>query len=528
MGVMFYQNGAAIGTDAGWGGFTGNNNYVVRYDFMTGAAGASQLAIGLSNIFYGHGASSQSFGFKISANPAEWCNARGFAPDSNTASMVYSASTGYGCVLAASSLRLLPYTTYYIFVYLVSSGAEYYTGWNCVNPQIVCAGSYTQDASTIDYLSPAVAASSPLSLTMKRAGGNYHKATFSSNGETLAVSGAFSSSLSYTCPRSWLETDVSSESITVTVSVQSFSDAACTVPVGSPVSGSFTLTADKDMHPVFYREAVTVSAVNPNPQLSRFVANVSRIKVRFDAGLIDMSACAGAGISAYRISCGGKTSSSASSVLTSDVIGTDNTLVCTVADTRGREHSITVTLDLYPYVAPSLTAVSAARCDASGSETDSGAFFKVRFSAAYSDLSGNSCAVSVNIRPAGGGYGTETALPSFENGVWSDLWANPAILGGALNGDSFTVRLTVSDSVGGSSAYTVPLYRLHWAMKFNSSGTAVGFGMEPDSPDALQIPNHWRMYCGTPVLSPLAYGTASPESAVSDPVEGQIYLRVTQ
>ena len=114
MGVNFFQNGVSLGASAGWGGYTGGNNYVVRYDFTTGAAGASQAAIGLSNIFYGHGAGTQSFGFKISASPAEWCNARAVPPDSNTAKMVYSASTGYGCVLTANALKLLPYTKYYI------------------------------------------------------------------------------------------------------------------------------------------------------------------------------------------------------------------------------------------------------------------------------------------------------------------------------------------------------------------------------------------------------------------------------
>lgn len=526
MGVMFYQNGAAIGTDAGWGGFTGNNNYVVRYGFTTGAAGASQAAIGLSNIFYGHGAGTQSFGFKISASPAEWCNARAVPPDSNTAKMVYSASTGYGCVLTANALKLLPYTKYYIFVYLAGGGAEYYTGWNCVNPQIVYAGSYTQDASTIDYLSPAVSALGSVSLTMKRAGGNYHRASFSCGGETLAVSDAFAASLSYVCPRSWLRKDTAAKSLSIGVSVQSYSDAACQSPVGSPVTGSFTLSADKDMHPVFYREAVTVTAVNPKAQTPQFLTNVSRAKVRFDTGLIDMTDCAGAEISGYRISCGGKEVSSASATVLSDVIGTDGTIVCTVIDTRGCEHSISVAVKLYPYVAPSLTAIAAARCNADGAETDGGAFYKLRFSAACTDLSGNVCAVSANIQPAGGSYGAETALTGYENGVWSDKWSSPAILGGALSGDSFTVRLTVNDSVGGSSVYTLPLYRLHWAMKFNRTGTAVGFGMEPSAQDALQIPDHWRMYCGIPVLSPLAYGAAAPDTAVTAPVEGQIYLRV--
>ena len=134
--------------------------------------------------------------------------------------------------------------------------------------------------------------------------------------------------------------------------------------------------------------------------------------------------------------------------------------------------------------------------------------------------------MSANIKSSGGGYGVERALPGFENGVWSDEWASPAILGGALSGDSFTVRLTVTDTVGGSSTYTLPLYRLRWAMKFNANGTAVGFGMEPGGSDCLQVPNHWHLYGGIPVLSPLAYGAAAPGSAVSNPVEGQIYLRI--
>ena len=45
MGVCFFQNGTNIGASAGWGGFTGNNNYVVRYDFTTGASGASAVTL---------------------------------------------------------------------------------------------------------------------------------------------------------------------------------------------------------------------------------------------------------------------------------------------------------------------------------------------------------------------------------------------------------------------------------------------------------------------------------------------------
>ena len=526
MGVMFYQNGAAIGTTAGWGGFTGNNNYVVRYDFMTGAEGASQVAVVLNNIFYGHSAGTQTFGFRISADPVQWCSARGFAPDSNNAALVYSSSAGYGCTLWAQGLNLLPNTVYYLFVYVTSSGAEYYTGWNCVNPQIVTGGSYERAASTISSVSQSVTTLGAVSVLMNRAGSNFHKATFSYGNELLAVSDAFTTSLSYTCPRSWLSKNTAAKSLTVNVSVQSYSDAGCTNPVGSPDTGSFTLTADKEMHPVFYREAVTISAVNANPNLSQFVSNISKARVVFDPSLIDISACAGAEISRYRISSGGNEKTSASPTLLSDVITSDGVIVCTVTDSRGCEYSLSVTVSVQPYVAPSLTALAAVRCGSSGTEAEEGAYYKVRFSAACSALTGNACSVSAAIKGSGGDYGAETSLPGFENGVWSDEWGSPAILGGTLSGDSFTVRFTVTDTVGGSSTYTLPLYRLHWAMKFNSNGTAVGFGMEPTGQECLQLPNHWRLYGGIPVLSPLAYGTAAPALAVSNPVEGQVYLRI--
>ena len=527
MGVMFYQNGAAIGTTAGWGGFTGNNNYVVRYDFMTGAQGASQVAIVLNNIFYGHSAGTQSFGFRISADSVQWCNARGFAPDSNTASMVYDSSAGYGCTLWAQGLKLLPNTTYYIFVYVTSSGAEYYTGWNCVNPQIVCGGSYTRAASTISSVSESVTTLGAVSVLMNRAGSNFHKATFSYGNEVLAVSEAFTGSLSYLCPRSWLAKNTEAKSISVGVSVQSYADAACTSSVGTPAAASFTLTADKDMHPVFGREAILLEAVNSNPDMSQFVSNISKARVIFDASLIDTSACAGAEISEYKISCGGSEKSSFSPELLSDVLGADPVILCTVTDSRGCEYSLNVTVTLHPYVVPSLTSISVCRCDSDGTEEENGAYYKLRFTLAYVPLSGNSCTVSTNIKPSGGEYGEETILSGYESGVWSDAWETPAVLGGDLSGDSFTVRLTVRDTVGGSSSYTLPLCRLRWAMKFNSSGTAVGFGMEPTEADCMQLPDHWRLYGGIPVLSPLAYGTAAPATAVSDPVEGQIYLRIS-
>lgn len=136
MGVNFFQNGVSLGASAGWGGYTGSNNYVVRYDFTTPAAGASAMTLTLSGIYYGHNAGTQGFGFRIGTSPTAWANARGETPDSTLGYMSYSAAAGYGCTMTAAGLNLRAYTTYYIFVYAATGGAEYYTGWNCTTPAI--------------------------------------------------------------------------------------------------------------------------------------------------------------------------------------------------------------------------------------------------------------------------------------------------------------------------------------------------------------------------------------------------------
>ena len=516
MGVMFFQDGVALGSDAGWGGFTGNHTYVVRYDFRTPSQGASQLAIALNNIWYGHGAGTQSFGFRVSDSPTEFAAARAVAPQSNSAQFRYSAQTGYGCTLWAQGLNLLPDTTYYIFIFVVTEGAEYYTGWNCVSPQIALGGSYTPPVSALSSVSSAVTTGEAVSIILRRSGTNRHKAAFYYGTTLLAQSEPFDSSLSYVCPRSWMARNSSARSIEVCVRIQCFSDAACADPVGQPLEASFSLTADTEMRPKLTASALRVTAVNLNSATSQFVSNLSRARVEFDRTRIDLSDGAGAQIAALRVN----GQSAAEDVYVTEILKGATSLVCTVVDTRGLESSVTVNLSPLPYVAPSLTEIEAKRCDADGTENAAGLFCKLKCSALCASIGGNSCAVSVTLD------GQETALTDFESGVWSDEWTTPLFVGGALTGDSCTLRFTVTDSLGGSAAYTLPLYSTRWAMKFNHSGTAVGFGMEPTRENALQLPEHWRLCGGIPVLSPLCYGTAAPENAVTGPVEGQIYLRI--
>lgn len=530
MGVNFFQNGVSLGTSAGWGGYTGSNNYVVRYDFTTPAEGADTVTLTLSGIYYGYNAGTQGFGFRVGTSPTAWANARGETPDSTLGYMSYSDAAGYGCTMTAAGLNLRAYTTYYIFVYAATGGAEYYTGWNCTVPAIALSGSYTAPVSVISSVSPQTATGSSVSIIMERAGDSRHRATFSYDGETLAVSEPFAAALSYVCPREWMAKAPAAQSMTIDVAVQMYSDAACTLPVGAVQETAFTLTADADMRPRLSDGAVTAAVLNPASAagFTNFIAGVSRARVSFAADKIDLSACAGAAIAAYRVSVKGRTISAASGTVDTGVLTGDCTLLCTVVDTRGREDSVGIGVTMLPYVPPFLSDIAAARCNADGTDDERGAYYKLRAGLGYTALGGaNSAAVSVSIQPTGGAWGAETALGGFESGKWSNKWSAPAVLGGDLTGDGYTLRLRVTDAVGSASVYTVRLYSQQWAMKFNARGTAVGFGMAPTAENAVQLPDTWRLYAGALVLSSGSYGALPPAQAVLSPVDGQLYFYVT-
>lgn len=527
MSALFFQNGMSIGANAGWCGYTGNNNYVVRYSFSTGPQGAGAVSIALSGIYYGSGASSQGFGFRISTSSVAYANARNLPPDSNYGVMSYSSATGYGCTLIAEGLNLSPNTSYYLFVYLATSGMEYYSGWNCVDPAIVCSGAYTPPTGAISSVSSQVNTLSPVSLILSGSPYNWHKASFSHGGTLLGVSEVFTASLSHVCPRDWMRSDTGAQAIEVDVSIQGYSDSACLNPAGQPLTCSFVLKADPAMRPILPAEAVTALALNEGAAsgFTRFISGISRARISFDREKINLDNCAGATVAGYVLSYKDSRIQSGEPTADTAILTSDAAINCVVIDSRGREGSVTLSIKPEAYVPPSLSSIEVRRCDYSGNDSENGHYYKIKADSQYTPLEGeNEISLGVKVQPVGGSWGSETALPSFQSGLWSSEWTPMPRLGATDPEKSYKIAITVKDTVGCSSSYTVGLYHRSWAMKFNSKGTAVGFGMEPAVDRAVQMPDIWRFYPGIIVLSDSSCGYTEPEKAVADPVEGQLYF----
>lgn len=159
-----------------------------------------------------------------------------------------------------------------------------------------------------------------------------------------------------------------------------------------------------------------------------------------------------------------------------------------LTDTRGRRAALSRTVTAQSYAPPSITAVTAQRCDSAGAADESGKYVKLSASVVYSALGGaNAVSLSAAWRCRGGSYGAETALTP----------DTAKLLGGALDPDkTLELRITATDGFGQSALRTESLAGRRWAMKLRPDGLGVGFGMSPQEGSALELPDGWRVLIG--------------------------------
>lgn len=366
-------------------------------------------------------------------------------------------------------------------------------------------------ASSIASCPSSIATQDTLALTVNRSStAYYHKAVFKVGTSTLYTSAAFATSLSFAVPRSWFSSYPSSSSLSITLSVQTYSSSACTTAVGSAVSKTLTVTADAGMKPTLSSGWATAAPYNTGTaaaSISGYVKGCSKAQVSFDASKI--SHAVGATLGSYSVSCQGVTVS-ASPYRTGVLASTEASVVCTVTDSRGRSASETLNLSVMDYAAPSIAGVTVFRCTSGGTASEDGTYYSAKASASFSALGGqNSCTLSAAIAASSGSYGTGTALTS----------GTARVLGPISADMSYTVRITATDSLGNAAVYYAAVPPRKWAMKFRPDGSGVAFGKAAELNQALDLPSSWTTsidgvstggpgYCRLPDGTLLQWGTA--------------------
>lgn len=193
----------------------------------------------------------------------------------------------------------------------------------------------------------------------------------------------------------------------------------------------------------------------------------------------------GSTIKSYSIKVGNIYTSNASSG-TTDYLPNSGTLAitCTVTDSRGRTASQTQNITVLAYTKPTISVISAARCNQDGTANRAGTYGKVTFSALITPLSGiNTAAYAVQYREVGTEAWTDAG--SAAAGDYSP--ADIAVIFAADKNKRFEVRVVATDafeSIGSSIRDLPAAYALYHLAKHLIS---VGIGRLCDKANAFQV-----------------------------------------
>ena len=198
----------------------------------------------------------------------------------------------------------------------------------------------------------------------------------------------------------------------------------------------------------------------------------------------------GATLKSYSITGGGYTGSTAE--YTTGFLNTAGTITFTgkVTDSRGRTASKTVSVTVEDYAPPVIRSASAARCDASGSLQDDGAYVLVTHSLTYSSLGGkNSLSRSYRFRRVG-----ET---SWQNTQYTETDAGDIVGAGNISPDySYEIELKAEDKLENASRI-LPVSTAKVIMDWKKGGAGMAIGKVAEK-DGFEVA--WPAYLGKVTL----------------------------
>lgn len=161
-------------------------------------------------------------------------------------------------------------------------------------------------------------------------------------------------------------------------------------------------------------------------------------------------------------------------------------VVCSVTDSRGRTTTETQPVTVLPYSKPTISAISAARCNQDGSANRAGAYGKVTFSAAITKLSGkNTAAYKVQYRAHGAETERWTDAGSVANGEYSP--ANVSVVFAADTNTRYAVRVVATDKFESVESTIRDLPAAFILMDLAKSKKSIGVGRECDKYNTLQV-----------------------------------------
>lgn len=361
------------------------------------------------------------------------------------------------------------------------------TGWFYDEGDLTVSGSWDLPtiarASTAKLSATSVGIGSEQTVTITRASTSFtHDITWKIGNTEIGSHSGVTTSQKFTIPT------------TAAAAIPSATSGTCTVTVttksGSTVIGSTTLTftvtiPDSDTYKPSF--TATLSRVDNDVPTGWALAVQGHSKAKVD--LSSAKAGSGASLTSWSVtgptySGGGTLTTMTATFTTPDVLKVSGTLsvTVTVTDTRGRSTSKTVTMEVKPWTPPTITPAAIYRVNASGTQTFNGTYASIQATWTYASVGNNAPTIKLEYKTTTATSWTALTTPTLASGT------RATIGGGKLAAtSSYHVRVSVTDTLGGTASTTWNLGPAQVDLDFRADANGMGIGGVGETAGALDI-----------------------------------------
>jgi len=317
-----------------------------------------------------------------------------------------------------------------------------------------------------------------------------HSIAYAFGGQTGTIITDAGASYAWTVPTSLLSAIPNAFSGTCTLSVTSFAGG---VSLGTR-SIQLMINVPTSAAPVV--SSVAISEVNTSvvpPAWGFYVQGRSALRI-----LTTATAQYGASITGISVAVGVNTYSGAdvtSHVLT--LAGT-NTVSVTVTDSRGQKTTWNGSVNVVAYTMPTISALSANRCNQDGTANDEGTYARITYAATVAPVNNQNSATGVIE------YKLSTASTWTQASTFPVIYSvNSSVIISGLNvNNSYDVRMRVTDKYS-ESTRNAEIPTAATILDFRADGKGLGIGKVSEIPDTLDVGYDARFRKPVTIDSPL-------------------------
>lgn len=289
-----------------------------------------------------------------------------------------------------------------------------------------------------------------------------HHLYYSFNGGSeVGITPGIGDSYTWTVPSSLMNSIPNATSATITFRLYTFNGST---NIGSKTI-SFTATVPSSVVPSISSISV-VDSTNLKDTYGGYVQNKSKAKITVSA-----SGSYSSTIKSYSITANGTTYNSNGSTTSELKTAGTNTISVTVTDSRGRTKTSTTTISVLAYTSPTISTLTATRCNSDGTANEEGTYVKVVVNASITSLNSNN---TKNFtlqykKSSDASYTTHTAYTT-------DYTYSATVIIANISVDYiYNILLTATDAFS-SVNYQVDVLTAFTLMDFNKDGKGIAFG----------------------------------------------------